>query len=105
MAKKPTTEGLTEGEVITAPNGGLDATSTNTAADGTADGMGSTEPALVQAKPADKVAAEGEVTVEVTDTLNHDGQERGPGSLMSMPIADAIKLRALGVVSFQDPNA
>lgn len=101
MAKKPTPEG----EVITAPEGGLDATSTNTAADGTADGKGSTEPALVQTKPSDEVTAEGDVTVEVIDTLNHDGKGFGSGDTVVMPIADAIKLRALGVVNFDDPTA
>lgn len=105
MAKKPTTEG--EAPATTAPDGGLVTipAQTQPAADGTADGLGATDPALAQTQPAAEVIAEGDVIVEVIDTLNHNSEAFGAGDTVVMPIADAIKLRALGVVSFDDPTA
>ena len=46
-----------------------------------------------------------DVIVEVIDALNRDGEVFGPGDPASMPLDEAIKLRALGVVSFEDAPA
>lgn len=47
-------------------------------------------------------ATEEDVIVEVIDSLNRDGESFIPGDPASMPLAEALKLRALGVVSFED---
>ena len=44
-----------------------------------------------------------EVTAEVLDALNHDGIALGPGDTVTLSLTDAIKLRAQGVVGFDDP--
>jgi hypothetical protein len=45
-----------------------------------------------------------DVIVEVIDSLNRDGELFDAGDPASMPLDEAIKLRALGVVSFEDAS-
>lgn len=44
-----------------------------------------------------------EVTAEVLDALIHDDKALGPGDVVTLPLADAVKLRSLGVIGFDDP--
>ena len=54
--------------------------------------------------PPPETPRETEVTAEVLDALNHDGSALGPGDTVTLPLADAIKLRGQGVVGFADPT-
>lgn len=47
--------------------------------------------------------SEDEVIAEVLDSLKHNGEDFAAGDPVSLPRAEAQKLRALGVVDFDDP--
>lgn len=52
------------------------------------------------AKKPEPAAETGIVTAQVIDALDRDGEVYGPGDTVELPTAEALKLRALGVVTF-----
>ena len=54
------------------------------------------------AKKPEPAPETGTVTAQVIDALDRDGTAYGPGDTVELPSAEALKLRALGVVTFAD---
>lgn len=55
-------------------------------------------------KPTPEKSNEEAAIVEVIDQLNFNGEDFAPGDAVEMPLGLAKNLRALGVVTFDDPT-
>lgn len=56
------------------------------------------------AKKPTPTPSDEDVIAEVLDALNFNGEGYAPGDPVSLPLGEAKKLRALGVVAFDDPK-
>ena len=54
------------------------------------------------AKKPEPAPETGTVTAQVIDALDRDNTAYGPGDTVELPSAEALKLRVLGVVAFDD---